>query len=165
MATATGIAGAAVNHHRRPTCPSLAARPLSSSYAAFPHPIPSFRIFRSLAFQSGNPSSERRPKSKVRSWLFCDACFLIFRHFPLLLMLLSAVAGQGLGVVYAAKEPLKVIISGAPASGKGTQCEMIVEKVGFTYSSYLFSQLFFVYLRTFYEGEPFKLEEKLILFS
>lgn len=28
-------------------------------------------------------------------------------------------------------EPLKVMISGAPASGKGTQCEMIVEKVLF----------------------------------
>jgi adenylate kinase len=25
--------------------------------------------------------------------------------------------------------PLKVMISGAPASGKGTQCRMIVEKV------------------------------------
>lgn len=28
-------------------------------------------------------------------------------------------------------EPLKVMISGGPASGKGTQCEMIVEKVLF----------------------------------
>jgi len=27
------------------------------------------------------------------------------------------------------KAPLKVMISGAPASGKGTQCRMIVEKV------------------------------------
>lgn len=26
-------------------------------------------------------------------------------------------------------EPLKVMISGAPASGKGTQCELIVKKV------------------------------------
>lgn len=26
-------------------------------------------------------------------------------------------------------EPIKVMISGAPASGKGTQCEMIVQKV------------------------------------
>lgn len=26
-------------------------------------------------------------------------------------------------------EPLKVMISGAPASGKGTQCELIVQKV------------------------------------
>lgn len=29
----------------------------------------------------------------------------------------------------AAAEPLKVMISGAPASGKGTQCELIVQKV------------------------------------
>lgn len=29
----------------------------------------------------------------------------------------------------AAGEPLKVMISGAPASGKGTQCELIVQKV------------------------------------
>lgn len=28
-----------------------------------------------------------------------------------------------------AAEPLKVMISGAPASGKGTQCELIVKKV------------------------------------
>lgn len=27
-------------------------------------------------------------------------------------------------------EPLKIMISGAPASGKGTQCELIKEKVG-----------------------------------
>jgi adenylate kinase len=26
-------------------------------------------------------------------------------------------------------EPLRVMISGAPASGKGTQCELIVQKV------------------------------------
>lgn len=32
-------------------------------------------------------------------------------------------------------EPLKVMISGAPASGKGTQCEMIVEKFGLVHVS------------------------------
>lgn len=31
-------------------------------------------------------------------------------------------------------EPLKIMILGAPASGKGTQCELIIEKV----SSFLF---------------------------
>lgn len=36
---------------------------------------------------------------------------------------------QGLEVSCAITEPLKVMISGAPASGKGTQCEMIVRKV------------------------------------
>lgn len=29
----------------------------------------------------------------------------------------------------ATMEPLKIMISGAPASGKGTQCELIKEKV------------------------------------
>ncbi|KAL0906256.1 hypothetical protein M5K25_024734 [Dendrobium thyrsiflorum] len=38
--------------------------------------------------------------------------------------------------VYCARiEPLKVMISGAPASGKGTQCEMIVEKYGLVHIS------------------------------
>ncbi|XP_068649414.1 adenylate kinase 5, chloroplastic [Aristolochia californica] len=32
-------------------------------------------------------------------------------------------------------EPLKVMISGAPASGKGTQCQMIVEKFGIVHIS------------------------------
>lgn len=36
---------------------------------------------------------------------------------------------QGLKVMCSKSEPMKVMISGAPASGKGTQCEMIVKKV------------------------------------
>ncbi|XP_027352165.1 adenylate kinase 5, chloroplastic isoform X2 [Abrus precatorius] len=32
-------------------------------------------------------------------------------------------------------EPLKVMISGAPASGKGTQCELIVQKIGLVHIS------------------------------
>lgn len=37
-----------------------------------------------------------------------------------------------LQVVAAEKaEPLKIMISGAPASGKGTQCELITQKVSF----------------------------------
>lgn len=36
---------------------------------------------------------------------------------------------QGLKVRCSKSEPLKVMISGAPASGKGTQCEIIVQKV------------------------------------
>lgn len=35
----------------------------------------------------------------------------------------------------AALRPLRVMISGAPASGKGTQCELIVEKYGLTHIS------------------------------
>ncbi|URE15505.1 Adenylate kinase, active site lid [Musa troglodytarum] len=44
----------------------------------------------------------------------------------------SAVAEQSATIVAAVKteEPLKVMISGAPASGKGTQCELIKKKYG-----------------------------------
>ncbi|MQM05920.1 hypothetical protein Taro_038737 [Colocasia esculenta] len=45
-------------------------------------------------------------------------------------------AVKGLTVKCAAGgEPLKVMISGAPASGKGTQCEMIVKKYGLVHIS------------------------------
>ncbi|KAK2965785.1 hypothetical protein RJ640_009491, partial [Escallonia rubra] len=42
---------------------------------------------------------------------------------------------QGLKVKCSQSEPLKVMISGAPASGKGTQCEMIVQKFGLVHIS------------------------------
>lgn len=38
-------------------------------------------------------------------------------------------------------EPLKIMISGAPASGKGTQCELITGKVNLRF--YNFSNFFF----------------------
>lgn len=38
---------------------------------------------------------------------------------------------QGRAEAKAKDEPLRIMIAGAPASGKGTQCELIVEKVGF----------------------------------
>ncbi|XP_038890385.1 adenylate kinase 5, chloroplastic isoform X2 [Benincasa hispida] len=42
---------------------------------------------------------------------------------------------KGLKVNCASGEPLKVMISGAPASGKGTQCELIVQKFGLVHIS------------------------------
>ncbi|KAL8234994.1 hypothetical protein R6Q59_021094 [Mikania micrantha] len=42
---------------------------------------------------------------------------------------------KGLKVKCSQNEPLKVMISGAPASGKGTQCEMIVQKFGLVHIS------------------------------
>ncbi|XP_030546670.1 adenylate kinase 5, chloroplastic isoform X1 [Rhodamnia argentea] len=42
---------------------------------------------------------------------------------------------MGLKVNCSASEPLKVMISGAPASGKGTQCELIVKKFGLVHIS------------------------------
>ncbi|GFQ04391.1 adenylate kinase 5 chloroplastic [Phtheirospermum japonicum] len=44
-------------------------------------------------------------------------------------------ARKVLQIVSAKREPLKVMISGAPASGKGTQCEMIVQKLGVVHIS------------------------------
>ncbi|XP_024980285.1 adenylate kinase 5, chloroplastic isoform X2 [Cynara cardunculus var. scolymus] len=42
---------------------------------------------------------------------------------------------KGLKVRCSQNDPLKVMISGAPASGKGTQCEMIVQKFGLVHIS------------------------------
>ncbi|XP_012071434.2 adenylate kinase 5, chloroplastic [Jatropha curcas] len=42
---------------------------------------------------------------------------------------------KGLRVYCSTTEPLKVMISGAPASGKGTQCELIVNKFGLVHIS------------------------------
>ncbi|CAI0395110.1 unnamed protein product [Linum tenue] len=42
---------------------------------------------------------------------------------------------KGLRIRCSAVEPLKVMISGAPASGKGTQCELIVQKFGLIHIS------------------------------
>ncbi|CAN1182656.1 Adenylate kinase 5, chloroplastic [Linum perenne] len=42
---------------------------------------------------------------------------------------------KGLRIRCSAVEPLKVMISGAPASGKGTQCELIVQKFGLVHIS------------------------------
>ncbi|KAL6965555.1 adenylate kinase [Sarracenia purpurea var. burkii] len=42
---------------------------------------------------------------------------------------------KGMKVMCLQTEPIKVMISGAPASGKGTQCEMIVQKFGLVHIS------------------------------
>lgn len=39
---------------------------------------------------------------------------------------------------HATPEPLRIMISGAPASGKGTQCELITQKV----SNFINNQLY-----------------------
>ncbi|XP_051187136.1 probable adenylate kinase 5, chloroplastic isoform X1 [Lolium perenne] len=49
-------------------------------------------------------------------------------------LLLRCRAGEG-AVPGQVEAPLKVMISGAPASGKGTQCRMIVEKYGLVHIS------------------------------
>lgn len=49
-------------------------------------------------------------------------------------------------------EPLRVMISGAPASGKGTQCELIAQKVSSDTRILLFGLLLWFQLRNF--GSP-----------
>lgn len=43
-------------------------------------------------------------------------------------------------------EPLRVMISGAPASGKGTQCELITQKVCYTYTPLVFPLSFYLFI-------------------
>ncbi|XP_065013869.1 probable adenylate kinase 5, chloroplastic isoform X2 [Musa acuminata AAA Group] len=97
--------GIAINHRRRPVAPALATLPPSSSSALSPI-RPSLRLSHSLCFLSGNHYSKRNPKTRGLAVVVC-----------------------------AATEPLKVMISGAPASGKGTQCQMLVEKYGLVHIS------------------------------
>lgn len=47
----------------------------------------------------------------------------------------TTVSKKGLKIVSSKCEPLKVMISGAPASGKGTQSELIVQEFGLVYIS------------------------------
>lgn len=49
-------------------------------------------------------------------------------------------------VALAKVEPLKVMISGPPASGKGTQCELITKKVSFFFIFNLLLWLFYVFI-------------------
>ena len=47
----------------------------------------------------------------------------------------APVADSGSSVGKAIQDPLKIIIAGAPASGKGTQCEIIKDKYGLVHLS------------------------------
>ncbi|KAG6500716.1 hypothetical protein ZIOFF_040566 [Zingiber officinale] len=97
-----------------PAASTITYRTRTSATCASAGPLSSFssspsrhhRLPRPFRLRSGNPSWKRSPKS---------------RDLRL--------------VCYAAKQPLKVMISGAPASGKGTQCEMIVKKYGLVHIS------------------------------
>lgn len=59
----------------------------------------------------------------------CLCQFSLLLNQQCLLCILCSVFWQGPKLNCSLKEPLKVMISGAPASGKGTQCELIVNKV------------------------------------
>lgn len=76
--------------------------------------------------------SSRNPNPKVKA-----SCFDL--HPYLFRVSISLVSNcvldlQGLRVNCSVRRPLRVMISGAPASGKGTQCQMIVEKVSAFFS-------------------------------
>ncbi|XP_073117629.1 probable adenylate kinase 5, chloroplastic isoform X4 [Elaeis guineensis] len=102
------------NHRYASLIPSLPTRPPSVLLLSSSGPLSSSPSSSSLSSSLASPRSlrvefktswKRKPKPKA------------------------------LRVDCSAKEPLKVMISGAPASGKGTQCQMIVEKYGLVHIS------------------------------
>ncbi|XP_059461005.1 adenylate kinase, chloroplastic isoform X1 [Corylus avellana] len=96
----------------QPCSPSLS---LSSSSSSSPTNSPKSLISQ-LSFVSNNPNiSLRRDRTLARSRLRAH-------NFK---VMASATK----------PEPLKIMISGAPASGKGTQCELITQKYGLVHVS------------------------------
>ncbi|XP_017252740.1 adenylate kinase 5, chloroplastic isoform X1 [Daucus carota subsp. sativus] len=99
-------------HHKAPPpprpLPSLSLNPPSLSSLSFSsHPSHhKLSLSNNYSFGYGKPHFKIRPKAK-----------------------------QGLEVMCVQSVPLKVMISGAPASGKGTQCELIVKKFGLVHIS------------------------------
>lgn len=91
--------------------PSLSLSPsLSPHSSKFPNPNPNL-FFRSHS--SFTPLTLRSNQTRYR-----------LKKLP------SSNAPNFLVAASGKAEPLKVIISGAPASGKGTQCELITQKYG-----------------------------------
>ncbi|XP_022143249.1 adenylate kinase 5, chloroplastic isoform X2 [Momordica charantia] len=102
--------------------PSVHSSNVSSAPSIAPLAGPSFYMSSSSSSCSSlsiRPSS-LRPTRLRSSSIFADSRS---RRIP------------KLKVNCAAGEPLKVMISGAPASGKGTQCELIVQKFGLVHIS------------------------------
>ncbi|XP_061348176.1 adenylate kinase 5, chloroplastic isoform X2 [Gastrolobium bilobum] len=92
-----------------PSSPSLLSPSLSSSTSSYHHPC---LLHHHFSFQT-----QHLRLSNLRD----------HTHFPLRPKALKVNCSTG--------EPLKVMISGAPASGKGTQCELIVHKFGLVHIS------------------------------
>ncbi|KAM0946420.1 putative adenylate kinase [Dioscorea sansibarensis] len=82
------------------------------------------------AFSANSPPSSKSPKACLRIDSGC-------RRRPLKGLRSSRLVAVPLTTVQATQkvEPLKVMISGAPASGKGTQCEFIEKKYGLVHIS------------------------------
>ncbi|MBA0566483.1 hypothetical protein Golob_011295 [Gossypium lobatum] len=91
--------------------PSLSLSPsLSPHSSKFPNPNPNLFLRSHSSF---TPLTLRSNQTRCR-----------FKKLP------SSNAPNFLVAASGKAEPLKVIISGAPASGKGTQCELITQKYG-----------------------------------
>ncbi|KAA3453526.1 adenylate kinase, chloroplastic-like [Gossypium australe] len=91
--------------------PSLSLSPSLSPHSnKFPNPNPNLFLRSHSSF---TPLTLRSNQTRYR-----------FKKLP------SSIAPNFLVAASAKAEPLKVIISGAPASGKGTQCELIAQKYG-----------------------------------
>nr|XP_023905487.1 adenylate kinase 5, chloroplastic isoform X1 [Quercus suber] len=85
---------------------------------------PSSSSSSSSSFLSLPPSSSTQRRRRLNSLCFFGDTHLRISPKP-----------KGLKVKCLVSEPLKVMISGAPASGKGTQCELIVQKFGLVHIS------------------------------
>ncbi|GLU10235.1 hypothetical protein SLE2022_270550 [Rubroshorea leprosula] len=109
MLPATSLHSSVVHH--RPT-PSLS--PLSTS---LPHP--------SISFSPSSSSS-----SSCLAFFTISSPLRTKTHFRI-----NSKPKQAFRPSCSKSEPLKVMISGAPASGKGTQCELIVNKFGLVHVS------------------------------
>ncbi|KAM4125558.1 hypothetical protein ACJW30_01G320600 [Castanea mollissima] len=85
---------------------------------------PSSSSSSSSSFLSLPPSSSTQRRRRLNSLCVFGDTHLRISPKP-----------KGLKVKCLVSEPLKVMISGAPASGKGTQCELIVQKFGLVHIS------------------------------
>uniref|UniRef100_A0A0D9X6A8 adenylate kinase n=1 Tax=Leersia perrieri TaxID=77586 RepID=A0A0D9X6A8_9ORYZ len=110
-AASASLAAPAVSHRRHPRFPGLA--PLRPSPTPSPSSLACCRgALASSPFAAAAVSATAAPNRMPRG------------------MCLRCRASEE-----SAAAPLKVMISGAPASGKGTQCRMIVEKYGLVHIS------------------------------
>ncbi|CAL5400473.1 unnamed protein product [Camellia sinensis] len=96
-----------------------------------PPPLCTFSLYTS--FLSSSSSSSSSSLSVISSPL--PQQHLLSFHVSKYSYSKSTLKPKGMKVMCLQTEPLKVMISGAPASGKGTQCEMIVQKFGLVHIS------------------------------
>lgn len=110
---ACGAHFSAITQPKPQPCRASLSLSASSSPSISPKPLVS-----QLSFVSSNPSfSQTLARCRLREAASPRA--------PVFVVMASA----------AKPEPLKVMISGAPASGKGTQCELITKKYGLVHVS------------------------------